>query len=81
MRQGKNTAPPDGEPKTVKQSACSKKQLSLTRHVRIGMDSHKHRRNLNILALGGSGAGKTRSLALPGIMECNCSFVITDPKG
>ena len=22
-----------------------------------------------------------RSLALPGIMECNCSFVVTDPKG
>ena len=31
--------------------------------------------------MGGSGAGKTRSLALPGIMECNCSYVITDPKG
>ncbi|MBR3137388.1 MAG: type IV secretory system conjugative DNA transfer family protein [Clostridia bacterium] len=70
-----------GSPKQLNGQLAQKLSFPLTRHVRIGMDTHKHRRNLNILALGGSGAGKTRSLALPGIMECNCSYVITDPKG
>lgn len=61
--------------------------IPLTRHVSIGLDTHRHRRNLNILAIGGSGAGKTRGLALPGILECekdkagSYSLVITDPKG
>ena len=70
-----------GSPKQLNGQLAQKLSFPLTRHVRIGMDTHKHRRNLNTLTLGGSGAGKTRSLALPGIMECNCSYVITDPKG
>lgn len=70
-----------GSPKQVNAQIEQKQSFPLTKHVRLGMDTHKHRRNLNILALGGSGAGKTRSLALPGIMECNASFVVTDPKG
>ena len=70
-----------GSPKQVNAQIEQKQSFPLTKHVRLGMDTHKHRRNLNILTLGGSGAGKTRSLALPGIMECNTSFVVTDPKG
>lgn len=70
-----------GSPKQVNSQIEQKQSFPLTKHVRLGMDTHKHRRNLNILTLGGSGAGKTRSLALPGIMECNASFVVTDPKG
>ena len=53
----------------------------LTQNVMIGMDGHKHRRNLNILVVGGSGSGKTRFFCKPGIMSANCSYLITDPKG
>lgn len=53
----------------------------LTERVKIGMDGHKHRRNLNILVIGGSGAGKTRFFCLPGVLSANCSYLITDPKG
>lgn len=53
----------------------------LTQHVRIGLDGRKHRRNLNVLVCGGSGAGKTRFYAKPNIMQANTSFVILDPKG
>ena len=53
----------------------------LTQHVRIGFDAHKHRRNLNILVVGGSGAGKTRFFVKPNVMQANCSMVILDPKG
>ncbi len=53
----------------------------LTQNVRIGLDGKKHRRNLNVLVCGGSGAGKTRLFCKPNVMQCNTSFVILDPKG
>ena len=46
-----------------------------------GLDCYKHKRNLNVLVVGGSGAGKSRAYAVVNIMQCNCSMVITDPKG
>lgn len=54
--------------------------ILLTQNFRISLDTHKHRRCLNILVVGGSGAGKSRDFALPNIMQCCCSMVITDPK-
>lgn len=54
--------------------------ILLTQNFRMGLDCYKHRRNLNILVIGGSGAGKSRTFAIPNIMQCNCSMVITDPK-
>ena len=54
--------------------------LLLTQHFRMGLDGYKHKRNLNVLVVGGSGAGKSRTYAIPNIMQCNCSMVITDPK-
>jgi type IV secretion system protein VirD4 len=53
----------------------------LTQNVAIGLDGRKHRRNLNVLVCGGSGAGKTRFFAKPNIMNANTSFVVLDPKG
>lgn len=53
----------------------------LTQNVSISFMVRRHRRNLNILVIGGSGAGKTRFFALPNILNGNCSFIILDPKG
>ena len=53
----------------------------LTQNVCIGLDGTKHRRNLNVLVCGGSGAGKTRFYCKPNLMQCNTSFVCLDPKG
>ena len=53
----------------------------LTQHVRIGLDGREHRRNLNVMVVGGSGSGKTRFYAKPNVMQANTSFVILDPKG
>lgn len=53
----------------------------LTQNVRIGLDGTKHRRNLNVLVIGGSGAGKTRFYCKPNLMQANTSFVVLDPKG
>ena len=53
----------------------------MTQNVRIGLNAKKHRRNLNTLVCGGSGAGKTRFYCKPNLMQANTSFVILDPKG
>ena len=55
--------------------------IILTQNTRIGLDGRKHRRNLNVMVVGGSGAGKTRFFAKPNIMQANTSFVVLDPKG
>ena len=58
-----------------------KQNLILTQHFQMGMDGHKHKRNTNVLVIGGSGAGKSRSYAIPNVLNCgNCSLVICDPK-
>lgn len=63
--------------------------LLLTQNFRMSLDCYKHKRNLNVLVVGGSGAGKSRTYAIPNIMQCclsqgesvrGCSMVITDPK-
>ncbi|WP_373889712.1 VirD4-like conjugal transfer protein, CD1115 family [Paludicola sp. MB14-C6] len=59
----------------------NEKNKLLTQNVAIGLDGRKHRRNLNVLVVGGSGAGKTRFYAKPNIMQANTSFVVLDPKG
>ena len=53
----------------------------LTKNVRLGLNGRIHQRNLNILIVGGSGAGKTFRYAKPNIMQANTSFVVLDPKG
>ena len=53
----------------------------LTQNISIGYDGRKHRRNLNTLIIGGSGAGKTRFYAKPNVMQANTSLIILDPKG
>ena len=53
----------------------------LSQNFSLGYDVKKHRRNMNTIVIGGSGAGKTRFYAKPNVMQANTSFVILDPKG
>ena len=73
-----------GDAKAVNKKYCqtpkSENKL-MTQNVSIGLNAQKHRRNLNTLVCGGSGAGKTRFYCKPNLMQCNSSFVILDPKG
>lgn len=55
--------------------------LLMTRNIRIGVDGYKHKHNTDVLVVGGSGTGKTRTYAVPNVLEAGCSMVITDPKG
>lgn len=67
-------------PTSVNAQFAQKDSIPLTQHVRLGLDTHKHRRSLNVLVIGGSGAAKTRSFVLPNILTANTNYVITDPK-
>ena len=59
----------------------SYKNIILSQNMRLGLNAKKHRRNLNVLVVGGSGAGKTRFYAKPNIFQANTSYIVADPKG
>lgn len=63
------------------QSKKESENIILTQKVKLGLNGKKHKRNLNVLVCGGSGAGKTRFYCKPNIMQANTSFVVLDPKG
>lgn len=74
-----------GNPKALNRKYANLKKptenIILTQNVAIGFDTHRHRRNLNILIVGSSGAGKTRFYCKPQLYNANCSYVVADPKG
>lgn len=55
--------------------------IILSQKLALSLNAKSHRRNLNVLVVGGSGAGKTRFYAKPNILQCNTSFIVADPKG
>lgn len=69
-----------GNPKQVNAEFAQKENKLLTQNVRLGLDTHKHRRSLNVLVIGGSGAAKTRGYVKPNILQANTNYVVTDPK-
>ena len=56
------------------------KNKILTQNTEISYDGKKHRRNLNTIVIGGSGAGKTRFFCKPNLLSAATSFVVCDPK-
>ncbi len=64
--------------------------ILLTKTERLTMNNRPKNpttaRNKNVLVIGGSGSGKTRSFVKPNLMQCTSkdyptSFIVTDPKG
>lgn len=73
-----------GSPQKLDQKYSQKpldQNVLFSNNVKMGLDTYKHKRCLNILVVGGSGAGKTRSYCKPNLLQCNTSFFILDPKG
>lgn len=52
-----------------------------SQEIRLSLSAWRTRRNLNLLAIGGSGAGKSFNIVGPNIMQANCSYLVTDPSG
>ena len=59
----------------------ARKNVILTRRLQMSLNGRKHMRNLLQIIVGGSGAGKTRYVVKPNIMQANASYIVTDPKG
>ena len=77
-----------GDAKTINRLFQTKKTdsyIRLTKNLQISMNGRTLKEdqwiNHNIIVLGGSGAGKTRGFILPNLMDANCSYIVTDPKG
>lgn len=67
-----------GEPKKINRKYRDKEEENnklLTMQVGIGLNGRKHRRNLNVLVCGGSGAGKTRFYCKPNVREEDETYV------
>ena len=55
--------------------------MILTQNIYLSMNTRQTLRNNNVLCIGGSGAGKSRFLVKPNILQANCNYIITDPAG
>lgn len=65
----------------LRRKYAQKDNRIISKRFAIGHNSYKHKRNLNVLVVGGSGAGKTRGYVKPNVLQANCSMVVLDPKG
>ena len=45
------------------------------------LDTHETMLNNNVLVVGASGAGKTRSVVIPNLLLATGSYIVSDPKG
>lgn len=57
------------------------KNKILSSNVKFSIDDRFHKKNTNVLIVGGPGTGKTRYFAKPNIMQANSSYIVLDPKG
>lgn len=55
--------------------------MILTNRARLGFDFYRHGKNGNTLIWGGPGTWKSRGYIIPNLMQMNCNYVVTDPKG
>lgn len=79
--QGKEHGSADwGSIRRLQKKYTQAENLILSQNLRLGLDSHIHHKNLNVLLVGGSGSGKTRGYVLPNLMQGTTDYVITDPK-
>ena len=57
------------------------RNVILTQHLKMSLNARQHLRNLLQIIVGGSGAGKSRNIVIPNLLEVNASYICTDPKG
>ena len=57
------------------------KKLILGKDRYYSLNTHETRVNNNVLVVGTSGAGKTRSIVIPNLLQATGSYIVSDPKG
>lgn len=56
-------------------------KMILAENQKYSLDCYETQLNNNVLVVGTSGAGKTRSIVTPNLLEATGSYVVSDPKG
>ena len=56
-------------------------KMILAENQEYSLDCYETQLNNNVLVVGASGAGKTRSIVSPNLLEATGSYVVSDPKG
>ncbi len=59
----------------------NKKIMIIAKDRTYSLDTRKTGRNNNVLVVGTSGAGKTRSIVIPNLLQATGSYVVSDSKG
>lgn len=55
--------------------------ILFSENTKLALDKGRARRNNNVFVVGGSGAGKSRFMVKPNLLQQHSNYVITDPKG
>ena len=58
-----------------------KNSMILAENQYYSLDTKKTQLNNNVLVVGTSGAGKTRSIVTPNLLQACGSYIVSDPKG
>lgn len=58
-----------------------KDKLLIAENQYYSMDCYETKRNNNVLVVGTSGAGKTRGIVIPNLLQGIGSYIVSDPKG
>ncbi len=56
-------------------------KMILARDRYYSLNCHETLRNNNVLVVGATGSGKTRSIVIPNLLQAEGSYVVSDPKG
>lgn len=69
------------EPGKKAKEVCKSRSLILAEELYLCVDGRWTQRNLNVMVYGASGAGKTRGLILPNILQLLGCYIVVDPSG
>jgi len=56
-------------------------EMIIAQDISYSLDCHETQLNNNVLVVGTSGAGKTRSIVTPNLLQATGSYIVSDPKG
>lgn len=66
---------------TGKEAVIRPNDMILAKNQYYSLDCYETQLNNNVLVVGTSGSGKTRSIVTPNLLQATGSYIVSDPKG